>query len=187
MVKWLIKALTAFFVYRVTVLLTGHVTCAVTALLFFWFHPVAFEIQLFSTDPLLALLLLVFLYLVWWRQKNQSDGNFDIARLSRRRYVSLVGVWILLLGTKEIVLGFGLLALIVFGVQAGKRWSSWIRLAPLCGFFIAVFYRIWDLSSDKSVHYDLSEWARRVWSHILLLVPFDPGVVWFYFLALPGF
>ena len=140
LVKWMLKIAAAYLAAKLVRRAGGSKEGSLLAGSLMFFHPAPFELSLYMSDGLTALLMLLLANTVLVRR---LDGVYrvDLAGLSLSRYLLALGVWLALLGMKESAVSLGAVFL-VFWLVDPRRKLCIVRLLPFAATLAYFVYRL---------------------------------------------
>jgi hypothetical protein len=140
LVKWLLKLAAAYLVALLVRRVGGSKEGALFGATFLFFHPAPFELTLYMTDGLTAMLMLLLAFSVLDRGPDEVY-RVDLAALSRLHYMRALAVWLLLLGMKESAVALAIVFLIFWLIDPRGQLQV-TRVVPFCAALMYAIYRV---------------------------------------------
>jgi hypothetical protein len=168
LVKWLLKLAAAYLVVLLVRRVGGSKEGALFGATFLFFHPAPFELTLYMTDGLTAMLMLLLAFSVLDRGPDEVY-RVDLAALSRLRYMGALAVWLLLLGMKESAVALAVVFLIFWLIDPrGKLQAA--RIVPFCIVLMYAIYRVGRIAGG-GIALSPERVAQKFWAYVDFLDP----------------
>jgi hypothetical protein len=149
LVKWSLKLAAAYVVALLVRRTGGSREGALFGATFFFFHPAPFELTLYMSDGLTALLMLLVAYNVLHRG---PDGLYrvDLAGIAPFRYVSAFAAWLLLLGMKESAVALAGVFMLFWLIDPRGKFCR-LRILPFAGSLLYAVVRVKSIAAGGIV------------------------------------